>query len=75
MAERVEKIRVGIYIEKEVLDRADELLEFANVRSRNEFVTEALRFYIGYLDGNRAEDYLLQTLSYSGDFMRSAWRR
>jgi len=63
MAEKVEKIRVGIYIEKEVLDRADELLEFANVRSRNEFVTEALRFYIGYLDGNRAEDYLLQTLS------------
>ena len=58
-----EKIRVGIYMEKELLDLADSLLPEANVRSRNEFVSEALRFYIGYLHAGQAENYLLQSLS------------
>lgn len=58
-----EKIRVGIYMEKEILDLADSLLGVANVRSRNEFVSEALRFYIGYLHAGKAENYLLQSLS------------
>jgi len=49
MAKEPEKVRTGFYIEKEVLDRCDELLTQANVKSRNEFVTEALRFYCGYL--------------------------
>lgn len=34
------KVRVGIYIEKAILEQADGLLETANVRSRNEFVAE-----------------------------------
>ena len=38
------KVRVGIYIEKAILEQADGLLETANVRSRNEFVAEALKF-------------------------------
>lgn len=63
MANEAEKVRTGFYIEKEVLDRCDELLPLANVKSRNEFVTEALRFYIGYLTSKKTEDYLLQTLS------------
>ena len=37
------KVRVGIYIEKAILEQADGLLETANVRSRNEFVAEALK--------------------------------
>ena len=41
------KVRVGIYIEKAILEQADGLLETANVRSRNEFVAEALKFYMG----------------------------
>nr|WP_304052830.1 hypothetical protein [Enterocloster clostridioformis] len=55
--------RVGIYLEQEVLDLCDSLLELAEVRSRNEFVGEALRFYCGYLTSKKAEDYLLQSLS------------
>ena len=43
------KVRVGIYIEKAILEQVDGLLETANVRSRNEFVAEALKFYMGYL--------------------------
>lgn len=55
--------RVGLYLEQEVLDLCDSLQGQANVRSRNEFTNEALRFYCGYLTTKKAEDYLLQSLS------------
>lgn len=55
--------RVGLYLEQEVVDLCDGLLEQANVRSRNEFANEALRFYCGYLTAKKAENYLLQSLS------------
>lgn len=57
------KVRIGVYMEKELVDRADELLDFAGARSRNEFVAEAVKFYIGYLHSRKAENYLLQSLS------------
>lgn len=63
MSKESEKVRVGFYIDKEVVERADELLTFAGVRSRNEFVAEAMKFYIGFLNSRKAENYLLQTLS------------
>ena len=34
-----------------------------NVRSRNEFVAEALKFYMGYLLAGKAENYFLQSLA------------
>ena len=63
MANVTEKVRTGFYIDKEVLDRCDELLPLANVKSRNEFVTEAIKFYSGYLTSQKIENYLLHTLS------------
>jgi len=63
LAKKMEKVRAGVYVEKEVLEQADAMLEAANVRSRNEFVSEALKFYIGYLHASKAENYLVQTLS------------
>lgn len=63
MAKEAEKVRVGFYIEKELIERADELLDFAGARSRNEFAAEAMKFYIGFLNSRKAEDYLLQSLS------------
>ena len=62
MAKETEKVRRGFYIEKDILERVDGMLEEANARSRNEFVTEALKFYMGYLTARKAEDYLLQSL-------------
>lgn len=55
--------RTGFYVEKDVLDWCDRLLSQANVKSRNEFVTEALRFYCGYLSSRQSENYLLRSLS------------
>lgn len=63
MGREAEKVRTDFYIEKEMLKTADGLLATANVRSRNEFVNEALKFYCGYLKSIKAEDYLLQSLS------------
>ena len=63
MAKGTAKVRAGFYVEKEILEMADGLLAEANVRSRNEFVTETLKFYCGYLNPRNAENYLLQSLS------------
>ena len=63
MAKGMTKVRAGFYVEKEILEMADGLLAEANVRSRNGFVTKALRFYCGYLNSRKAENYLLQSLS------------
>lgn len=63
MSEKIEKVRIGLLIDKEVLKQADSLLETADVRSRNEFIGEAVKFYAGYLNSRKGEDYLLQSLS------------
>ena len=57
------KIRKGFYIEEELLEQADSLLETANVKSRNEFLNQALKFYIGYLTSSKIENYMLSTIS------------
>ncbi len=56
MEDEIKKVRIGVYMEKELVDRADELLDFAGARSRNEFVAEAVKFYIGYLHSRKAEE-------------------
>ena len=64
MAERKSTMRrVGVYLEEELVEWCDSLLSKADVRSRNEFIKEAIRFYCGYLTSRRAENYLLQALS------------
>ncbi|WP_455437623.1 hypothetical protein [Hungatella hathewayi] len=61
--EKQAMVRTGIYVEKEVLDWCDRLLEAADSRSRNEFVNEALKFYCGYISSRQSEHYLVRTLS------------
>ena len=56
-----EKIRKAFYIEEELLGQVDALLPQADVRSRNEFVNRALRFYIGYLTSEKIEKKKLQS--------------
>ncbi len=40
------------------------MLAVADARSRNEFIEKALKFYLGYLKTNQAEDYQLQSVSF-----------
>lgn len=57
------KVRKGFYIEEDLLEQIDGLLEQADVKSRNEFLNQALKFYIGYLTSEEIENYMLSTIS------------
>lgn len=59
----MEKVRKAFYIDEELLEQVDDLLEQGDVRSRNEFVNQALKFYIGYLTSEKIENYMLTTIS------------
>lgn len=62
-AEEKGKVRKAFYMEEELLKQADALLEQADVRSRNEFVNQALKFYVGYLTSEKIENYMLSTIA------------
>lgn len=57
------KVRRGFYIEEDLLEQVDGLLEQADVKSRNEFLNQALKFYISYLISEKIENYMLSTIS------------
>ena len=63
MMEDKGKVREGFYIEEDLLELMDGLLEQADVKSRNEFMNHALKFYIGYLTSEKIENYMLSTIS------------
>ena len=73
------KVRKGLYIEEDLLEQIDGLLEQADVKSRNEFLNQALKFYIGYLTSEKIENYMLSTTIFSASVIhlyihRNPWR-
>jgi hypothetical protein len=58
MQNNPDKIRVGFYIEKNLLQQCDAQLKPTNSRSRNEFVSKAIRWYIGHLSAETAKEIL-----------------
>ena len=56
------KKKLTILIQPETLARVDSWLEEANCRSRNEFIDQALRFYMGYLSTENTTEYLSDAL-------------
>ena len=42
---------------------ADTYIRSSTVKNRTELIEDALRFYLGFLTAQKAEDYLLQSLS------------
>ena len=56
------KRKLTILIQPEILARVDSWLEEANCRSRNEFIDQALRFYMGYLSTENTTEYLSDAL-------------
>lgn len=63
MSEEKSKVRKAIYIETDILELVDSLLQQADVKSRNEFLNQALKFYIGYLTSAKIENYMLSSIS------------
>lgn len=59
----MERVRKGVYLEKALIEECDRMLDAADVRSRNEFIENALKFYLGYLKNRQSEDYQLQSVS------------
>ena len=53
----------SFYIEEDILEQVDSLLQQADVKSRNEFLNQALKFYIGYLTSAKIENYMLSSIS------------
>mgnify|MGYP000429092569 FL=1 len=57
-----EKIKFALRIAPETQQLVKELCERDNCQSQNEFIEKAIRFYVGYLSGNEAGEYLPQAL-------------
>ena len=57
------KTRKAFYIEDDIIKQIDALFLQANVKSRNEFLNQALKFYIGYLTSEKIENYMLSIIS------------
>ena len=56
------KIKTAIWIYPSLLQRVDSWLEEDNCNSRSEFVSKALRFYIGHLCAEDVTEYLNTSL-------------
>ena len=63
MGEEKSKVRKAFYIEEDILEQVDSLLQQADVKSRNELLNQALKFYIGYLTSAKIENYMLSSIS------------
>lgn len=57
-----EMIRTAFWVEKLLLNRCDANLEVARCRSRNEFVNEAIRFYIAWLNAEKDQDFFCEAI-------------
>ena len=62
MAEKDLKRKFALWIRPSLLEEVDSLYESDNCASRSEFMEKALRFYMGYLNCNRSQDYLAQVI-------------
>lgn len=57
------KIKKGFWLSEDLDEKIDIYLRLDNCSSRSEFVEQALRFYIGYLNTKNAGAFLPETLS------------
>jgi metal-responsive CopG/Arc/MetJ family transcriptional regulator len=57
-----DKMRTAFYGEKSLLKISDSYLKQANCRSRNEFINQAMRHYIAYLQKEKDNEFLTPAL-------------
>lgn len=63
MGGNAEKTKFSIRVDTDLVELADTYIRGSTVKNRTELIENALRFYIGFLTAQKAEDYLLQSLS------------
>ena len=63
MSGNADKTKFSIRVNTELLELADVYIRDSTVQNRTELIEDALRFYLGFLTSQKAEDYLLQSLS------------
>ncbi len=59
------KAKYAIYLYPSQMEEAKSLLSQANAKSQSEFVSDAIRFYIGYLRQGKNVDYLAPVIAQS----------
>ena len=52
------KSKYAIYLYPSQMEEIKNLMDLANAKSQSEFVSDAIRFYIGYLQQGKNVDYL-----------------
>ena len=52
------KTKYAIYLYPSQMEEIKQLMDQANAKSQSEFVSDAIRFYIGYLQQGKNVDYL-----------------
>lgn len=57
------KIKYAIYLYPSQMEEIKSLMEQANAKSQSEFVSDAIRFYIGYLQQGKNVNYLAPVIS------------
>ncbi|HCA30713.1 MAG TPA: hypothetical protein DEP23_14760, partial [Ruminococcaceae bacterium] len=57
-----DKVRTAFYSERSLLKISDSYLKAANCRSRNEFINQALRHYIAFLQKEKDNEFLTPAL-------------
>ena len=57
-----ESITTGIYIDRDLHELIQSYLHAANCRSRNEFISQAIRFYIAFLQKESDAEFLTPAL-------------
>lgn len=63
MGGNAEKTKFSIRVDTDLVELADTYIQSSAVKNRTELIENALRFYLGFLTAQKAEDYLLQSLS------------
>lgn len=63
MSGNADKTKFSIRVDTELLELADAYIRDSTIQNRTELIEDALRFYLGFLTSQKAEDYLLQAIS------------
>ena len=59
------KSKYAIYLYPSQMEAIKQLMDTANAKSQSEFVSDAIRFYVGYLQQGKNVDYLAPIIAQS----------